>query len=138
MFSAVAIFKVKLTLDLGRHLAIGLSEWVALSNKAETAKIPFYAANIVEVADLIAGGNWMSAVARGVENDKPFKIYSYATYTNGKLLFDTHIGEELKEPRFGLQMPFLFIPMWSSFATVYTECKKLLGIMRRPVAGQDV
>jgi hypothetical protein len=128
MFSAVAIFTVRLTLELSAQLRIGLSEWVALGVDAEEAKIPPEAANITELAEYIADGNWFFAVARGVENNKPFKIYSYATRAKSKWLFDTHIGEELKEPCFGLDAPFLFIPMWRTFSEVYVECKKLLGI----------
>ena len=126
MFSAVAIFTVKLTLELSAKLKIGLSEWIALGVDAEDATIPTEVANITELAEYIAGGNWFWAVARGVENNRPFKIYSYATRTKDKWLFDTHIGEELKTPCFGLDAPFLFIPMWRTFSDVYVECKKLL------------
>jgi hypothetical protein len=138
MFSSVAIFKVRLTLELGRHLGIGLSEWVALSNIAELAKIPSYIANIAEVADMIAGGNWMWAVARGIENGKPFKICSYATQDHGEWLFDMEIGEDRRQPRFGLEVPHLFIPMWRVFETVYVECKKLLGMSDQTTVGEDV
>ena len=138
MFSSVAIFKVRLTLELGRHLGIGLSEWVALSNIAELAKIPSYIANIAEVADMIAGGNWMWAVARGVENGKPFKICSYATRDHGEWLFDMEISEERRQPRFGLEVPHLFIPMWRVFETVYVECKKLLGMSDQTTVDEDV
>jgi hypothetical protein len=126
MFSAGAIFKVRLTLELGRHLGIGLSEWVPLSNK--------YVANIAEVADIIAGGNWQWAVSRGVENAEPFKICSYATKDHGEWLFDIQIGEERRAPRFGLDVPHLFIPIWRIFAEVYVECKKLLGITDKTAA----
>jgi hypothetical protein len=132
MFSSVAIFKVRLTLELGRHLGIGLSEWVALSNIAEVAVMPSHVTNIARAADMIAGGNWMWAVARGVENRKPFKICSYATQDHGEWLFDMEIGEERRAPYFGLDVPHLFIPMWRIFETVYIECKELLGMSDRP------
>jgi hypothetical protein len=129
MFSAVAIFTVKLTCEMAAQLGIGLSEWISLGVAVEGADIPPYVANMAELTEYVAGGNWFWAVARGVENNKPFKIYSYATRTKGKWLFDTHVGDELKEPCFGLNQPFLFIPMWRTFSEVYVECKKLLGIV---------
>ncbi len=138
MFSAVAIFKVRLTLELGKHLGIGLSEWVALSNKAEKAQLPSFIANIAGAADMIAGGNWMWAVARGIENGKPFKICSYATQDHGEWLFDMEIGEERRQPHFGLDVPHLFIPMWRICETIYVECKKLLGMLDRPAGGEDM
>lgn len=138
MFSSSAIFKVRLTLELGRHLGIGLSEWVALGNIAEKADMPSSAANIAEVADMIAGGNWMWAVARGVENQKPFKICSYATQDHGKWLFDMEIGEERRQPRLWLDVPHLFIPIWRIFETVYIECKKLLGMSDQTTASEDM
>lgn len=138
MFSAGAIFKVRLTLELGRHLGIGLSEWVPFGNEAEDAEIPSYTASIAELAELIAGANWTWAVARGVENDKPFRIYSYATYVDGKLLFDTHVGEHRREPCFGLDVPHLYIPIWRIFETVYVDCKRLLGIKDQTTVGEDV
>ena len=54
-----------------------------------------------------------------------------------KWTFDTHIGDELKEPCFGLTEPFLFIPMWRIFSEVYVECKKLLGVTDQPTPGED-
>jgi hypothetical protein len=138
MFSAIAIFKIRLACELGRHLGIGLSEWVHLGDKAEAANVFSDSSKITEAADLIADGNWMWAVARGVENDRPFKIYSYATDRNGKWFFDTQVGEERCEPSFGLDIPHLFVPLWSIFARVYVECKKLLGISERGKTGEDV
>ncbi len=136
-FSAIAFFTVRLTLALRAQFGIGLSEWNTLGEASEAAQIPADATNIAELAAYIAEGNWFWAVARGVENNNPFKIYCYATRSKGKWLFDTHIGDELKEPCFGLNEPFLFIPMWRIFSEVYVECKKLLGITELTAAGED-
>ena len=138
MFSAIAIFKVRLACELGRHLGIGLSEWVPLGGLAGAAETGSDATNIAEATNLLAGGNWMWAVARGVENDKPFKTYSYATNATGKWLFDTQIGQQHQTPSFGLDVPHLFIPTGIIFETVYTECKKLLGLSVQKTAGEDV
>ena len=136
-FSAIAIFTVKLTLAIRAQFGIGLSEWNTLGEEAEAAPFPADAMNIAELATYIAEGNWFWAVARGVENNKPFKIYCYATRSKNKWTFDTHIGDELKEPCFGLTEPFLFIPMWRIFSEVYVECKKLLGVTDQPTPGED-
>jgi hypothetical protein len=115
-FSAKAIFRVRLARELGTHLGIGLSEWVAL-------------ASIAEAAESASGGVWMESVARGLENDTPFpRVYAYAAYDKGEWLFDMEVGE-LKKPEFGVTIPHIFIPMSDVFAAVYIECKKLLGIV---------
>jgi hypothetical protein len=120
---------VRLACELGPRLGIGLSEWVPISKKIEELEIPSsQVTNIAELAEIVSGGNWMWAVARGVENNKPFKIYCFATNTGGKWVFDTHIGDDLTEPCFGLTVPFLYIPMWRIFSSVYIECKKLYGL----------
>ena len=115
MFSSAAIFKVTLALELRQHLGIGLSEWIRLSN-------------IDEMANRVAGGNWMWAVARGVENDKPFKLYTFATYRDSDWVFDMQLGDENKTPLFGRDVPYLVIPTYRIYEKVYVECKKLLGI----------
>ncbi len=118
MYSLADVFMVRLTRELGAHLEFGLSEWVALASIAKAAKIA-------------SGENWMWAAGRAIENNKPWKIYGYATYAEGEWLFDMHINE-FKEPCFGLKASFLFIPMSEVFEATYTECKKLLGIVTTP------
>lgn len=135
MFSTVPIFQVRLRRELGAHFDIGLSEWMPLGEKVAAAEIPPAAKRINELADLIARGNWMWAVARGVENDKPFKICGYGTFSKGKWLLDAHVGEDRHEPCFGREVPHLFIPMWRTFSEVYVDCKKLLGITERTATG---
>jgi hypothetical protein len=134
MFSSGVIFKVALTCDLGRHLGIGLSEWGPLGNKVERAQLT----NIAGVADRVAGGNWMWAVARGVENEKPFRIYTLATYSDGEWLFDMQLGDQSHKPSFGQDVPYLVIPTWKIYKRVYLQCKKLLGISDQTMAGEDV
>ncbi len=118
-FSAKAIFRTRLARELGTHLGIGLSEWIAL-------------AGVAEVSELASGGVWMEAVARGVENSQPVgPIYAYAAYDKDKRkwMFDMKIGR-LEEPEeFGLDIPHIFIPMSEMFKAVYIACKKLLGII---------
>jgi hypothetical protein len=133
MFSAGAIFKVRLTLELGRHLGIGRSEWVPLGTKVEGALLT----NVAEVADRMAGGNWMWAVARGVENRKPFKIYTLATYSHGEWLFEMQLGQQPRKLSWQ-DVPYLVIPTWKIYETVYLHCKKLLGISDQTMAGEDV
>ncbi len=117
-FSAKAIFRTRLARELGTHLGIGLSEWIALAGAAE-------------VSELASGGVWMEAVARSVENNTRLApIYAYAAYDKGKRewLFDMKIGQ-LEEPEeFGLDIPHIFIPMSEVFKAVYIACKKLLGM----------
>jgi hypothetical protein len=132
MFSAGAIFKVRLTLELGRHLGIGRSEWVPLGNTVEEAQV----ANIAEAADRVAGGNWMWAVARGVENKKPFRIFTLATYSDGEWLFDMQLGDQSHKPSFGQDVPYLVIPTWKIYEAVYVACKELLGITDQTTAGK--
>jgi hypothetical protein len=132
MFSAGAIFKVRLTLELGRHLGIGRSEWVPLGKTVEEAQV----ANIAEAADRVAGGNWMWAVARGVENEKPFRIYTLATYCNGEWLFDMQLGDQSHMPSFGQDVPYLVIPTWKIYEAVYVACKELLGLTDQTTAGK--
>lgn len=132
MFSAGAIFKVRLTLELGRHLGIGRSEWVPLGKTVEEAQV----ANIAEAADRVAGGNWMWAVARGVENKKPFRIYTLATYSDGEWLFDMQLGDQSHKPSFGQDVPYLVIPTWKIYEAVYVACKELLGLTDQTTAGK--
>jgi hypothetical protein len=136
MFSAIAIFKVRLACELGRHLGIGLSEWVPFGN--DMAKALEAASDTTKITDLVAGGNWMWAVARGIENGKPFKISGYATQVKGKWVFDPRLGSERSDPSFGLDVPHLFIPMSSIFAMVYGDGKKLLGITDKSTTYEGV
>ena len=133
MFSSGVIFKVALTCILGRHLGIGLSEWEPLGTKVEGALLT----NVAEVADRVAGGNWMWAVARGVENKKPFRIYTLATYSNGEWLFDMQLGEQPSKLSWQ-DVPYLVIPTWKIYERVYLQCKKLLGISDQTMAGEDL
>jgi hypothetical protein len=129
---------VRLTVGLGGYFKIGLSEWAPVGTEIKDEELPASIGNVAELADYIAGGNWMWAVARGVENNKPFKICSYATRSNGKWLFDMHLAGELHAPCFGLERPHLFIPIWLTFSEIYIACKKLLGLSERPDTGEDV
>jgi hypothetical protein len=138
MFSAIAIFQVRLRLELASHIGFGLSEWAKVGKGLEVTSFPPDVMRNADLADFVAGGNWYWAVARGVENDKPFKFCVYAAYSKRKWLFDASVGDKLTEPCFGLNAPFLFIPAWRIFSDVYVECKKLLGVTDRRMTGEDV
>ena len=137
MFSAIAIFEVRLAVELGRHLGVGLSEWVHLSDKAEAISIDAHAARLAGVVDLIGDGNWMWAVARGLESGRPFKISIRVACVGNKWLMDPQIGDAQLGPPFG-DVPYLVIPVWRIFSTVYTDCKKLLGITDKKTPDEGV
>lgn len=137
MFSAVAIFQVRLAVQMASHLGIGLSEWMKIGKGVEDAEIPTTVAKMRELAELASEGNWFWAVARGVENKRPFKFSVFATHMKGKWVFDSFIGDERREPCFGAKVPCLYIPLWAIFEEVYVECKKLLGIGEKHQPGEN-
>jgi hypothetical protein len=124
LFSARDMFKARLMQVLAAQLGIALSDSVLVARKAEKALI-----DAARIADSIArSGEWMWATARSVEQGKPLYIYAYATQSEQKWLFDMHIINPGEPPSFGLDVPHLYVPMSAIFITVYTNCKKLLGI----------
>lgn len=129
MFSAVAIFKVRVASELGRYFKIGLSEWSPVGTEVERAQNESELSAAAAIAGISAEGNWMWAVARALEADKRFNVYGYAAYQNREWLFDMHIGDQLIEPCFGTTIPHIFIPMSDIFESVYKDCKKLLGLV---------
>jgi hypothetical protein len=72
--------------------------------------------------------NWMWAVARAVENGKPFNVFCYATHTSEGWDIDVQFGP-LQEPRFGEKAAYMFIPMSEIFADVYRECREVFDIV---------
>lgn len=132
MFSAVAIFKVRVACELGQHLDIGLSEWWIASTEAAQATNNSELSSIARAAEISAEGNWMWAVARAAEAGKQFKVYGYTAFRKGEWLFDMHVGDTLAQPCFGTEIPHIFVPMSDIFSVVYRECKKLLSDLTVP------
>jgi hypothetical protein len=80
--------------------------------------------------------NWMWAVARGVENNIPFHVSCYASHTVKGWKIDVQFGKP-KEPQFGLEAAYMFIPMSEIFADVYRECSEAPDIVRSNDPAQD-
>jgi hypothetical protein len=115
LFSAREIFKAKLLQHLSISLLITLSKYEEVADEAAS------------IAQIVADtGEWMWAVARGVESGNSMVVYAYATRIKSKWKFDMHIQKHGEEPSFGWGQPHLYVPMSDIFATVYAECKKSL------------
>jgi hypothetical protein len=113
LFSTIAISKARFLAELWSHLFVRGTEILDVANDP-----------IFEFA-MIFDENWMWAVARSVERETPLKIHCYAVFIDGSWKIDPQVGEELKEPCFGLKVPHIFIPMSEIFASVYLECKAI-------------
>lgn len=110
LFSAADAFKAQLlkllSEDVGTPLEIGAAS---------------------EVAGAAAyKGEWMWAVARGVEKEKPLLVYTYVARVKSKWQFDMHIGERGKAPCFGWSKPHIYVPMSDIFTGIYLACKRLV------------
>jgi hypothetical protein len=133
LFSARDIFKAHLLHMLSEQMGMRLSKSVEV---AEEVKEPrervaelVSAIEAAELANTVAmTGEWMWAVARAYERGKRLHVYLYASRPNLKWQFDMHVGELGEPPCFGWEMPHLYLPVSDIFITVYTACKKLLGL----------
>jgi hypothetical protein len=83
-----------------------------------------------KIADAVAyKGEWMWAVARAFERGEHLHVYVYASRDQQKnWQFDMKVGERGQPPCFGWAVPHIYLPMSDIFISVYTACKKLLGI----------
>lgn len=85
------------------------------------------ASSIIGLVNIVKGGEWMHACARGVESGKPLTAYAYAARQKGKWQVDVHVGRHGAEPCFGRDRPHLLIPMSGLFTDAYNKCKAVLG-----------
>jgi hypothetical protein len=112
-FSAREVFQVRLLHLLASDLFLGLSDYAVVAEKAKLA------------STISQAGEWMWAVARGIENGRPFLVYAYATHAGGEWQFDVHMEKTGGAPCFGWDVPHVYVPMSTIFSPVYLECKRL-------------
>ena len=117
MFSVRGIFKARLIGEVWTHIGLGSTDVGEIFTDAT-----------LELVDHQVDGNWMWAVARSVENQKPFRIDLYAKRSEGTWQFDMQVGGKVAVPCFGLNTPYVFIPLSEIFVAAYTECKKAMGV----------
>jgi hypothetical protein len=117
VFSCRDVFKVLLVRVLADRLTLASPESSRVARLAELAKI----------ADAVTGGNWMWALARSIERGNPLRLYAYATRSDGEWSLDMHIGEFLAAPKFGFDVPHIFVPMTVLFDEAYQKCRQLVG-----------
>jgi hypothetical protein len=113
-FSAREVFKARLLRVLATDLLLGLTDYMEVAEAALAAET---------VADT---GEWMWSVARSIEKGKPMVVYAYATRSGGEWVFDLHLGKAGEAPRFGWDVPHVYVPMSAVFITVYMACKKIV------------
>jgi hypothetical protein len=161
LFSARDVFKVRLMRVLAAQAGLELGYSAFMADKAkdrtitesELAKLGAVAKSAepttiaaVEIADKPAPqGEWMWAMARSIEREKPFYIYAYAARLGGKWQFDMYVENSGTEkptehvenpgteeptvpPCFGWSVPHIYIPVGEIFISVYNDCKKTLGL----------
>jgi hypothetical protein len=141
LFSARDVFKVRLMRDLADQVDFALTQskdmavWTEKTSEDDQKKLTDYEASVSKLADAFAyEGEWMWGMARSIERGKPFYIYAYATRAGGKWRFDMHIettedkSKPNEPPRFGWDVPHIYVPVGKIFSAVYDDCKKLLGI----------
>ncbi len=153
LFSARAVFKVRLMRVLAAQLDVGLNESGFFAEKSENPddRVKMKLADYEAAADAIAAlaeiadrpavqGEWMWAMARSIERGKPFHIYAYAARLDDEWQFDMHlenygIESPSEPPCFGWNVPHIYVPAGQIFIAVYNDCKKLLGIVDKTTAG---
>jgi len=145
LFSARNAFKARLMRVLAVQLELALSPSMEVASKAEKRKVtksdlPGDSAlgDAAFLAEEIAmGGEWMWGLARSYERGAPLNIYAYATRSGAEWLFDMHIGENGKIPSFGWKVAHVRVPIAEIFIAVYVECKKMLGLMDKPLKTEE-
>ena len=123
LFSCRDIFKAILIRTLAGHINMGSTDSSKLVGQFAQALLP----ESIAVAEVASGGEWMWACARSIERGAPLVVYGYATQSKGKWQFDMHVGDQGAAPRFGWDVPHVYVPMSVVFREAYGKCLLLLG-----------
>jgi len=108
LFSVRAIVRARLVRVLGEHVAMGPAESAGLAKDSGS----------VEVADMMAGEDWMFAARRNPHLGYSVAVARIENCWRWKLITK---GEDTAS-YFGPAVPFIVLPIWHIFNEVYRAC----------------
>ncbi len=141
-FSVRAIFKARLAVVLNQQLLFGPGQSAPVSNKSDSEEVATelgYLLAKCELAETVAGSDWMYAAARGIDSGKLMQFWMAVTrYRKGwrwKLV--SHVDSDKFDDVFGPDIPMLMLPLPAIFEPVYRACRKVYAAQTSSATTND-
>ena len=115
IFSVRGVFKARLICILNDRFNFAPGQSAPVANDSDSA----------ELAELLAGEDWMYAAARGIDRSKPMNFWVAVTRIQKcwrwQLIFPTESGIA----PFGPAIPYIMLPLPEMFSPVYLACRAI-------------